>query len=133
MQVRATDPMGFAIAPAIRNRPIAAEIDRGRQRDILRWLMLGAVLLAAALFDGWQRYGIVDFGFKLSGVERERAAEEMKGRLLRLEIEALNAPGRIEGLAKQLQLETPGPSDAVVIERVVPPEQPPSSVIASSR
>jgi cell division protein FtsL len=131
MQVRATDPMGFAIAPAIRNRPVAAEIDRGRQREILRWLILGAVLLAAALFDGWQRYGIVDSGFKLSGIEQERAAEEMRGRILRLEIEALNAPDRIEELARQLQLQQPGPSDAVVIERVVPPEPPPSSVIAS--
>ena len=131
MQVRATDPMGFAIAPAIRNRPIAAEIDRGRQRDILRWLILGAVLLAAALFDGWQRYGIVDSGFKLSGLEQARAAEEMKGRLLRLEIEALNAPDRIEELARQLQLQQPGPSDAIVIERVVPGEPPPSSVVAS--
>jgi cell division protein FtsL len=131
MQVRATDPMGFAIAPAIRNRPIAAEIDRGRQREILRWLILGGVLLAAALFDGWQRYGIVDFGFKLSGIQEERTAEEMKGRALRLEIDSLSSPARIEQLAKQLQLEEPGPLDAIVIERIVPPEQPPSSVIAS--
>lgn len=131
MQARATDPMGFAIAPAIRNRPIAAEIDRGRQREIVRWLILGAVLLVAALFDGWQRYGIVDSGFRLSGIEQERAAEERKGRLLRLEIEALNAPDRIEQLARQLQLQQPGPTDAVVVERVVPPEPPPSSVIAS--
>jgi hypothetical protein len=131
MQVRATDPMGFAIAPVIRNRPIAAEIDRGRQRDILRWLVLGAVLLAAALFDAWQRYGIVDSGFKLSSLEREIAAEQMKGRVLRLEIEALNAPDRIEALGRQMQLQQPGPADAVVIERIVPPEPPPSSVIAS--
>jgi cell division protein FtsL len=131
MQASATDAMGFAIGPAIKNRPVAAEVDRVRQRDILRWLLVGAVLVAAALFDGWQRYGILDFGFKLSDVQRERAAEEMKGRLLRLEIETLRAPGRIEAMAGQLQLVAPGPSDAVVIERVVPPEPPPSSVIAS--
>ena len=131
MQVRATDPMGFAIAPAIRNRPIAAEIDRGRQRDILRWLIVGAVLLAAALFDGWQRYGIVRQDRDLGAVQRERSAEETKGRTLRLEIESLRSPGRLEPLARQLNLVVPGPSDAVVLERVVPPEQPPLSVVAS--
>jgi hypothetical protein len=131
MQVRATDPMGFAIAPAIRNHPVAAEVDRGRQREILRWLLLGVVLLGAALFDGWQRYGIVDYGFKLNTVESERAAEERLGRKLQLEIASLTAPGHIEALAKDMQLVAPGPSDAVVIERVVPPEPPPSSVIAS--
>jgi hypothetical protein len=131
MQARATDPMGFAIAPAIRNHPVAAEVDRGRQREILRWLLLGAVLLAAALFDGWQRYGIVDYGFRLNGVQAERASEERLGRALQIEIESLRAPWRIEGLARDLQLVAPGPSDAVVVERVVPPEPPPSSVIAS--
>jgi hypothetical protein len=131
MQVRATDPMGFAIAPAIRNRPIAAEVDRGRQQEMLRWLLIGAVLAGAALFDGWQRYGILDFGYKLSDVKREHAAEESKGRTLRLEIETLRSPVRIESMAGQLQLVAPGPSDAVVIERIVPPAAPPSSVVAS--
>jgi hypothetical protein len=131
MQVRATDPMGFAIAHAVRNRPVAAEVDRGRQLEILRWLFLGAVLLAAALFDGWQRYGIVDYGFRLSEIKDELKAEELTGRQLRLDIESLNAPWRIEAMAGELNLVAPGQADAVVIERVVPPEPPPSSVIAS--
>ncbi len=131
MQVRATDPMGFAIAPAIRNRPVAAEVDRGRQREILRWLLVGAVLVGAALFDGWQRFGILDFGFKLNQVQAARAVEESRGRRLRLDLESLRSPSRIADMAGQLELVAPGPSDAVVIERIVPPEPPPSSVVAS--
>jgi cell division protein FtsL len=131
MQGRASDPMGFAISQRIPNRPIAVEVDRARQREILRWLFVGAILVAAALFDGWQRYGIIDYGYKLSDVQRERAAEEVTARRLRLEIETWRSPARIDALARQLQLAPPGPSDVIVIQRVVPSEQPPSSVVAS--
>jgi hypothetical protein len=131
MQARATDPMGFAISPVIPNRPVALEVDRPRQRELLRWLLVGAILVAAALFDGWQRYGIVRAGRDFGDVQSERKAEEIKGRYLRLEIESLRDPKRLEQLAGSLHLVQPGPSDAIVIERVVPPEQPPSSVVAS--
>jgi cell division protein FtsL len=131
MHVRAADPMGFAINPVIPNRPIAQEIDRTRQRELLRWLGVGAVVVAAALFDGFQRYGIVSYSLDLGKVQTARAAEEVKARQLRLELETLRAPGRIETLARQLSLVSPGPDDAVVIERVVPAPAPPSSVVAS--
>lgn len=131
MQVRATDPMGFAISQVIVNRPVAQEIDRGRQREMLRWLLVGGIVVAAALFDGMQRYGIVSYGLELGKVQTERASEEVKGRQLRLELETLRAPARIEALARQLNFVSPGPGDAVVIERIVPPAQPPSSVVAS--
>ena len=56
----------------------------------------------------------------------------MNARYLSLEIQTLLAPARIEKVARErLQLVRPGQGDAVVIERVVPPEQPPSSVVAS--
>lgn len=130
MQGRATDPMGFAISQVIPNRPIAQEVDRGRQRELLRWLGVGAIVVAAALFDASQRYGIIDYAFRLAAIQTDRAAEEVKARHLRLEFETLRAPGRVEGLARQLQFVTPGPGDTAVIERIVPPVQPPSSVVA---
>jgi cell division protein FtsL len=99
---------------------------------MLRWLFVVALVVAAALFDAWQRYGILSHGFALEDVQSARAAEEVKARHLRLEIETLLAPARIERVARQqLHLVSPGPEDAVVIERIVPPEQPPSSVVAS--
>jgi hypothetical protein len=131
MQARAGGPMGFAINPVIPNQPVAAEVDRPRQRELLRWLVVGAVLVAAALFDGWQRYGIVRAGRDLSDVQNERMSEEIQGRHLQLEVEAKRDPRRLEELADQMHLVRPRPSDAIVIERVVPPEQPPSSVVAS--
>ncbi len=131
MQVRATDAMGFAISPVIPNRPIAHEVDRGRQRELLRRLLLGAVVVSAALFNGAQRFGILSRDFDLAATQEQRALEELRARHLLLERETLRAPARIEPLARQLDLVPPRPEDAVVLERLVPPPTPASSVVAS--
>ena len=52
-------------------------------------------------------------------------------RHLRLEIETLRSPARIERLATgRLHMVAPGPEDASVIERVIPAPPPPRSVVA---
>jgi cell division protein FtsL len=64
-------------------------------------------------------------------MQRERAAQEETARQLRLEIETLKSPKRIEELATQkLHLVAPTRDEAIVIERVVPAEPPARSVIA---
>ena len=58
-------------------------------------------------------------------LERERASEEEVNRHLRLEIETLRSPQRIEEMAtKELQLVAPARDQAIVIERVTPPRRP---------
>ena len=52
-------------------------------------------------------------------------------RQLRLEIETLKSPKRIETLAtRQLHLVAPSRDEAIVIERVVPADPPAASVVA---
>jgi cell division protein FtsL len=65
-------------------------------------------------------------------MQKERAAQEEINRHLRLEIETLRSPSRIERLATgRLQMVWPGAEDATVIERVIPTAPPPRSVVAS--
>ena len=65
-------------------------------------------------------------------MQRDRAAENDINRHLRLEMETLGAPQRIEKLAiERLGMVSPGDAEAVVLERVAPPEAPARSVIAS--
>ncbi len=131
MDARLSEAMTFEITAAVPNNPIVREVDQARQRELWRWVLIGFVLLAAALFDGWQRFGIIAHGYRLEQLQRERAAEEAVSRHLRLEIETLRSPLRIESLAlNRLRLVAPAPGDATVIERIVPAEQPPSSVVA---
>ena len=64
-------------------------------------------------------------------MKRERAAEEETGRRLRLEVDTLRSPKRIETVAtEQLHLVTPSGDEAIVIERVVPADPPAASVVA---
>jgi hypothetical protein len=133
MQGRAMDALGFTVSPVIHNQPIRLEVDQARQRDMRRWFILVMVVVAAALFDGWQRHGITSQGFRREAIRRAREVEENNARHLRLEVESLSSPARIEeALATyRLNLVPPGHGDFVVLERVVPPVQPPSSVVAS--
>jgi cell division protein FtsL len=59
------------------------------------------------------------------------ATEQETARRLRLEVETLQSPKRIEDIARQqLHLVTPGRDEAIVIERVVPADPPAKSVMA---
>jgi cell division protein FtsL len=64
-------------------------------------------------------------------MQQERAAETEIRRHLRLEIETLRSPARIEALAvERLHLVAPPREAAVVIERVVPPDPPAKTIVA---
>ena len=83
------------------------------------------------LFSAWQHFELLRHGYRLEQMQRERAAEEEAARQLRLEIETLRSPQRIEALAtEQLHLVAPTRDEAIVIERVVPAEPPATSVVA---
>jgi len=83
------------------------------------------------LFSAWQRVELLRHGYKLEEMQKERAAEAEIARHLRLEIETLRSPARIERLAiNRLHMVAPGNEDAAVIERVIPASPPPQSVVA---
>ena len=71
-------------------------------------------------------------GYRIEQLQKEKDAEEEMTRQLRLEIETLRSPKRIEPLAiTRLHLVMPKQDEAIVLERVVPAELPASSIVAS--
>ena len=121
----------YAIKKDVRNNPIVREVDEERHREMWRSVGVGAFLVIVFLFSAWQRVELVRHGYRLEQMQKERAVEAEVARHLRLEIETLRAPGRIERLAtRRLHMVQPGPDDAAVIERVIPASPPPSSVVA---
>lgn len=127
----AAESFEYAIKKDVRNNPIVREIDSERQRELFRSVAIGVFLVSVLLFSAWQHFELLRHGYRLEQMQKERAAEEEINRHLRLEIESLRSPARIERLAtSRLHMVAPGPDDASVIERVLPSTPPPRSVVA---
>jgi cell division protein FtsL len=121
----------YAIKKDVRNNPIVREVDEARQRDLWKSVSIASFLVLVLLFSAWQHFELLRHGYQIEEMQRQKAAEEETGRRLRLEIETLKSPKRIETLATQrLHLVTPSRDEAIVIERVQPVEPPAKSVVA---
>lgn len=121
----------YAIKKDVRNNPIVREIDEARQRQMRRSLVIGALLVGVMLFSAWQNAALVQHGYRLQRLQEQIEAEKVINRRLRLEIETLRSPERIEDLAKRLKLVAPSSEEAIVVERVTPPAPPDKSVVAA--
>src|SRR6187551_2683669 len=124
----------YAIKKDVRNNPIVREVDERRVREQWRSVAIGMLFVAVLLFSGWQRVELLQHGYRVEQMEHERASQEDENRQLRLEIETLRSPKRIEKLAtERLHLVAPDTDAAVIIERVVPAEPPSASIVASAQ
>ena len=121
----------YAIKKDVRNNPIVREVDEEKQRELWKSVGIAAFLVVVLLFSAWQHFELLRHGYQVEELQRQRAAEEETTRRLRLEIETLKSPKRIEALATgELHLVAPSRDEAIVIERVVPADPPASSVVA---
>ena len=124
----------YAIRKDVRNNPIVREVDEERQRELWRSVGVAGFLVLVLLISAWQHFELLRHGYEAEEMKRQRAAEEETGRRLRLEIETLKSPRRIEMIATgQLHLVTPSRDEATVIERVLPADPPAASVVALRR
>src|SRR4029453_7300750 len=122
----------YAIKKDVRNNPIVREVDEARQRQLLRAVGIGALLVGVLLFSAWQHFELVQHGSLMEGLQQERAAEGECNQHLKLEIATLGAPRRIEDTAiHKLRMVQPGPGDVVIIERVATPAPPAKSIVAA--
>jgi cell division protein FtsL len=125
------EPFEYAIKKDVRNNPIVREVDETRQRELWKSVSIAGFLVVALLFSAWQHFELLRHGYQVEELQRQKAAEEETSRRLRLEIESLKAPSRIEALAREkLHLVPPSRDEAIVIERVHPVDPPARSVVA---
>jgi cell division protein FtsL len=126
------DAADYAISKNVQNSLIVREVDEARQRQLWRWIGVALVLVVIAVILGWQHVQLIQYGYRIERMQQERAAEEEVARHLQLEIEKLQSPQRIEQLAtERLHMVAPPRDSVVVLERIVPSEAPPSSIVAS--
>ncbi len=126
------DATEYALRKVVQNKPIIREVDEVRQREMWQWVWMGVVLVLVLLISITLHLRLLQHAYEMEALQRARAAEEETSRQLRLDIETLSSPKRIEDLAMgRLHMIAPAPDDAIVIQRVVSPQRPPSSVVAA--
>jgi hypothetical protein len=124
----------YAIKMDVRNNPIVREIDETRQRELWRSMLVGIGLVAVVLFSLWQRFSVMRIGADIERMQHELQEEREVSGQLRLEVEMLSAPKRIERLAtaRPLYMTLPDQKSTLILERAtsVPP---PSSAVVVDR
>jgi cell division protein FtsL len=120
----------YAIKKDIRNNPIVREVDQARVQEMWRSASVGILLVVILLYSAWQHFELIRYGYRIEQMQQQRAAEEQVNRHLRLSIQTLSRPDRIEQLATKLRMVQPGAEDTIILERVVPSDAPAQSVVA---
>ena len=111
------------VSPRIRNFPIVRELDRVRQRELRGLLILAVALVAVVFVSLWQHFEMLQHGYRLEQMRQEHARQRELNRHLRLDVEALRSPARIERVAVgQLHMVAPAGPEEVVLEHA--PEAP---------
>ena len=127
-----TESFEYAIRKDVRNNPIVREVDEERQKELWQSVGIVVVLVLVLMFSAWQHFELLRHGYRLEQMQRERAAEDDINRHLRLEIETLRAPQRIEKLAiGRLGMIAPAADEAIVLERVTASEPAGKALVAT--
>src|SRR6186997_2479588 len=95
------EPFEYAIKKDVRNNPIVREVDEARQRELWKSVGIAGFLVLVLLFSAWQHFELLRHGYEVEQLQRERSDEEDAARQLKLEIETLRSPKRIEALATE--------------------------------
>ena len=80
----------------IRNNPIVREVDQAQRRELRRSLLILIPFVAVLLCSVWQHHQLLQHGYRLEQLRQEQTRALEINRHLRLEIETLRAPARIE-------------------------------------
>ena len=125
-------PFEHVVRHDVHNNAIVREVDRTRQRELGRWGVIGVLVVSGLLFLAWQHFEFLQHGYELDRMQQDWVRELEINRHLRLEIEALRAPARIERIATgQLGFVAPGGGDVVVLERAPPPAETDRPLVAA--
>ena len=123
----------YAIKKDIRNNPVVREVDPRERRNFVHTAWLMAAVVGMVLLSSWQHFEIVRNGYDVQKLERARVDAVALNRKLRLEVETLRSPQRLERIAlRDLDMRMPSVKDTLVIERASP-SAPDRAVVAAAR
>lgn len=126
----APDAMAFSVPKDIQNHPVR-KVDGARQREMWWSVVFVSLLVGALLLVAWEHSQWTDLGYERTRLQQALASSEAENRHLRLELETLREPRRIEELAvRDLHLVAPKQTEAVVLDLVREAAKPARTLVA---
>jgi cell division protein FtsL len=101
---------------AIDNSRLVKVADPRRAREMRQFTLVLVVLFALVMVYAWQHFSAVEYGYKIEALKSDRDSMAELNRALRLEQASLRDPERIDALARNMGLQTPGPGQVVHME-----------------
>jgi hypothetical protein len=122
----------YAIKSDIRNNPVVRETDGRERREFRRIVLLASLAVGLVLFSAWQHYETIRYGINIEQLRQDQGYEETVNRQLRLNVETLRAPQKLEARGRAIGLVPPSAADTIIVERTyVSPPAP--DIVASVR
>jgi cell division protein FtsL len=117
-------------AKPIDNSRLVKVEDSRRSREMKQFgAALGCLFLLVMTF-AWQHFKAIEYGYRIEGLKSQRNALVEMNRDLQLEQATLNAPDRIDRLARQLGMQPPQAGQVIRMDSALPESSAP--VMASA-
>jgi hypothetical protein len=106
----------FYFQKTIDNSRLVRATDPQRRREIRMLSAVASLLFLMAMFYAWQHFRSLQYGYQIEEQKTEHARLVELNRTLTLEQSQLRDPGRIDVLARQMDLEPPRPGQVVRLD-----------------
>jgi hypothetical protein len=118
----------YAIKSDIRNNPVIRETDGRERRELRRIVLLASLALGLVLFSAWQHFETLRYGYSIEELRQDLEFEQTVNRQLRLNVETLRAPQKLEERGRAIGLIAPPAADTIIVERTYVSPPPPGIV-----
>jgi cell division protein FtsL len=113
---RASLPVFYTVK-RIDNSRLRREVNPQQRRECFVLMGLTAVVFVFVFMYAWQHFQCVRYGYQIEQLKTQRIALEEWNHQLRLEQASLADPQRIDTLARQTGLASPGPNQIIRVDR----------------
>src|SRR6516225_7558449 len=103
----------FYFQKTIDNSRLVRVADPQRRREIRAFSAVVSLCFLVAMFYAWQHFRSLEYGYQIEAQKTEHERLVELNRTLTLEQSSLRDPGRIDVLARQMNLEPPRPGQVV--------------------
>jgi len=106
----------FYFQKTIDNSRLIRVSDPQRRREVRMFSAVVALFFLMAMFYTWQHFRSIEYGYQIETQKTEHDRLVEVNRNLKLEQARLRDPGRIDVLARQMNLEPPHPGQVVRLD-----------------